>query len=106
MRATPTSAKTASHIIASPKIPRPMKVSLTPRAKIMFCHTIPCVLPVIAGALSLTFARRRVEAIIAGMVASFALLGALVGSLGSYASQIQGALYLIGGAGFILSGRA
>ncbi|WP_456443878.1 hypothetical protein [Thermococcus sp.] len=40
------------------------------------------------------------------MVASFALLGALVGSLGSYASQIQGALYLIGGAGFILSGRA
>ncbi|WP_335755189.1 cytochrome c biogenesis protein CcdA [Thermococcus gorgonarius] len=66
----------------------------------------PCVLPVIAGALSLTFARRRVEVIIVGMVASFALLGALVGSLGSYASQIQGALYLIGGVGFILIGAS
>ena len=61
----------------------------------------PCVLPVIVGALTLTFARRSVEAIVAGMVASFALLGALVGSLGDYASQIQGALYLIGGLGFI-----
>ncbi|WP_366938925.1 thioredoxin fold domain-containing protein, partial [Thermococcus sp.] len=57
----------------------------------------PCVLPVIVGALTLTFANRNVEAIVAGMVASFALLGALVGSLGNYASQIQGALYLIGG---------
>ncbi|ASJ07297.1 cytochrome C biogenesis protein [Thermococcus pacificus] len=66
----------------------------------------PCVLPVIAGALSLTFARRKVEAVIAGMVASFALLGALVGSLGSYASQIQGALYIIGGVGFILIGAS
>nr|WP_206203508.1 cytochrome c biogenesis protein [Thermococcus sp. M36] len=64
----------------------------------------PCVLPVIAGTLSLTFARRKVEAIIAGMVVSFALLGALVGSLGNYASQIQGALYLIGGLGFIAIG--
>ncbi|WP_297459623.1 cytochrome c biogenesis protein CcdA [Thermococcus sp.] len=61
----------------------------------------PCVLPVVVGALTLTFARRNVEAIVAGMVVSFALLGALVGSLGSYASQIQGALYLIGGLGFI-----
>ena len=66
----------------------------------------PCVLPVIVGTLSLTFARRKVEAIIAGMVASFALLGALVGSLGNYASQIQGALYLIGGAGFIAIGAS
>nr|WP_206204789.1 cytochrome c biogenesis protein [Thermococcus sp. MV11] len=66
----------------------------------------PCVLPVIVGTLSLTFARRNVEAIIAGMVASFALLGALVGSLGSYASQIQGALYLIGGIGFIVIGAS
>lgn len=61
----------------------------------------PCVLPVIIGALMLTFAKRNVEVIIAGMVVSFALLGALVGSLGNYASQIQGALYLIGGLGFI-----
>ncbi|CAD5244438.1 cytochrome c biogenesis protein [Thermococcus camini] len=66
----------------------------------------PCVLPVIVGALSLTFARRKVEAVIAGMVASFALLGALVGSLGGYASQIQGALYLIGGIGFIIIGAS
>ncbi|NJE00944.1 cytochrome c biogenesis protein [Thermococcus sp. JdF3] len=66
----------------------------------------PCVLPVIVGTLSLTFARRKVEAIIAGMVASFALLGALVGSLGSYASQIQGALYLIGGIGFVIIGAS
>ncbi|WP_048147780.1 cytochrome c biogenesis protein CcdA [Palaeococcus ferrophilus] len=66
----------------------------------------PCVLPVIAGALSLTFARRKVEVIIAGMVASFALLGALVGSLGEYASGIQGALYLLGGVGFILVGAS
>ncbi len=64
----------------------------------------PCVLPVIVGALSLTFARRNVEAVITGMVASFALLGALVGSLGNYASGIQGALYLIGGVGFIVIG--
>nr|WP_240921918.1 cytochrome c biogenesis protein CcdA [Thermococcus sp. ES12] len=66
----------------------------------------PCVLPVIVGTLSLTFARRKVEAIIAGMIVSFALLGALVGSLGSYASQIQGALYLIGGIGFIVVGMS
>ncbi|AFL96041.1 cytochrome c-type biogenesis protein [Thermococcus cleftensis] len=66
----------------------------------------PCVLPIIVGTLSLTFARRKVEAIIAGMVASFALLGALVGSLGSYASQIQGALYLIGGIGFVIIGAS
>nr|WP_324615371.1 cytochrome c biogenesis protein [Thermococcus thioreducens] len=66
----------------------------------------PCVLPVIVGALSLTFARRKVEAIIAGMMASFALLGALVGSLGSYASQIQGALYIIGGVGFVVIGAS
>ncbi|WP_297070148.1 cytochrome c biogenesis CcdA family protein, partial [Thermococcus sp.] len=58
------------------------------------------------GALSLTFARRKVEAVIAGMVASFALLGALVGSLGNYASGIQGALYLIGGVGFIAIGTS
>ncbi|AMQ17842.1 cytochrome c biogenesis protein CcdA [Thermococcus peptonophilus] len=64
----------------------------------------PCVLPIIVGTLSLTFARRSVEAIVAGMVVSFALLGALVGSLGEYASGIQGALYLIGGAGFIVVG--
>ncbi|MDI3476470.1 MAG: hypothetical protein PWQ79_2269 [Thermococcaceae archaeon] len=64
----------------------------------------PCVLPIIVGTLSLTFARRSVEAIVAGMIASFALLGALVGSLGEYASSIQGALYLIGGAGFIVVG--
>ena len=64
----------------------------------------PCVLPVIIGTLSLIFARRSVEAIVTGMVVSFALLGALVGSLGSYASQIQGALYLIGGLGFIGAG--
>ncbi len=66
----------------------------------------PCVLPVIIGTLSLTFARRKVEAVIAGMVASFALLGALVGSLGGYASQIQGALYLIGGVGFVVIGAS
>ena len=66
----------------------------------------PCVLPVIVGTLSLTFARRKVGAIVTGMVASFALLGALVGSLGSYASQIQGALYLIGGVGFIVIGAS
>ncbi len=66
----------------------------------------PCVLPVIVGTLSLTFARRKVEAIIAGMVASFALLGALVGNLGSYASQIRGALYLIGGIGFTVIGAS
>ncbi len=66
----------------------------------------PCVLPIIIGTLSLTFARRKVEAIIAGMVTSFALLGALVGSFGSYASRIQGALYLIGGIGFIIIGTS
>lgn len=64
----------------------------------------PCVLPVIAGTFSLTFAKRSLEAIVAGMVTSFALLGAIVGSLGEYASGIQGALYLIGGAGFIVVG--
>ncbi len=44
MRATPTSANTASHIVASPRIPSPIKDSLTARAKIMFCQTILCVL--------------------------------------------------------------
>jgi len=66
----------------------------------------PCVLPVVVGTLSLTFARRNPEAIVTGMVVSFALLGALVGSLGEYMTQIQGALYLIGGLGFILVGAS
>ncbi|NJE41930.1 cytochrome c biogenesis protein CcdA [Thermococcus sp. GR6] len=64
----------------------------------------PCVLPLIVGTFSLTFARRSVELIIAGMVLSFAILGALAGSFGSYAAQIRGALYLIGGLGFIVIG--
>lgn len=64
----------------------------------------PCVLPIIVGTLSLTFARRSAEVIVVGMITSFALLGALVGSLGKYASQVQGVLYLIGGAGFIAIG--
>lgn len=66
----------------------------------------PCVLPVIIGTLSLTFANRNVGAVVAGMVASFALLGALVGGLGEYAAQIQGALYLLGGLGFIVVGAS
>lgn len=64
----------------------------------------PCVLPLIAGTFSLLFARRKVEVVIAGLIVSFSLLGALAGSLGSYISQIRGALYLIGGLGFILVG--
>lgn len=66
----------------------------------------PCVIPLIAGTFSLLFARRRIEVIIAGMVVSFALLGALAGTLGSYVAQIKGALFLIGGLGFILIGAS
>lgn len=37
---TPTSANTASHIVAIPNAPRVKKMALTPNAKIIFCHTI------------------------------------------------------------------
>ncbi len=68
----------------------------------------PCVLPVIIGTLSLTFANRNVGAVVAGgMVASFALLGALVGGLGgSTPHRYRGALYLLGGLGFIVVGAS
>lgn len=38
--ATPTSANTASHIVAKPPAPRIRTISFTPNAKPMFCHTI------------------------------------------------------------------
>ncbi|WP_087036988.1 urease accessory protein UreH domain-containing protein [Thermococcus litoralis] len=66
----------------------------------------PCVLPLIAGTFSLLFAKRKVEVVIAGLVVSFSLLGALAGSLGSYIAQVRGALYLVGGLGFILVGAS
>ena len=40
IRATPTSAKTASHKVASPPTPKASTNSLTPKASEMFCHTI------------------------------------------------------------------
>ena len=40
IRATPTSAKTASHRVASPPAPKASTNSLTPKASEMFCHTI------------------------------------------------------------------
>ncbi|KPU62738.1 cytochrome C biogenesis protein [Thermococcus sp. EP1] len=66
----------------------------------------PCVLPLIAGTFSLLFAKRKIEIVIAGMVVSFAILGALAGTLGSYVSQIRNALYFIGGLGFIVVGTS
>ncbi|MPW38375.1 cytochrome c biogenesis protein [Thermococcus sp. 101 C5] len=66
----------------------------------------PCVLPLIVGTFSLLFAKRKVEIVITGLVVSFSLLGALAGSLGSYIAQIRGALYLLGGMGFILVGAS
>ncbi|MBC7094195.1 MULTISPECIES: cytochrome c biogenesis protein CcdA [Thermococcus] len=66
----------------------------------------PCVLPLIVGTFSLLFAKRRVEVIIVGLVMSFSLLGALAGVLGSYIVQIRGALYFIGGLGFIFVGAS
>ena len=42
IRATPTSAKTASHRVASPPAPKASTNSLTPKASEMFCHTIRC----------------------------------------------------------------
>ncbi|USH00175.1 cytochrome c biogenesis protein [Thermococcus argininiproducens] len=66
----------------------------------------PCVLPLIAGTFSLLFAKRKIEIVIAGMVVSFAVLGALAGTLGSYVSQIRNALYFIGGLGFIVVGTS
>ncbi|AGT34296.1 hypothetical protein OCC_14070 [Thermococcus litoralis DSM 5473] len=50
----------------------------------------PCVLPLIAGTFSLLFAKRKIEVVIAGLVVSFSLLGALAGSLGSYIAQVRG----------------
>lgn len=66
----------------------------------------PCVLPLIAGTFSLLFAKRKIEIVIVGMVVSFAILGALAGTLGSYVSQIRNALYFIGGLGFIVVGTS
>lgn len=37
---TPTSEKTASHMVAIPNAPRMRKIAFTPKAKPMFCHTI------------------------------------------------------------------
>lgn len=38
--ATPTSANTASHIVAIPPAPKMSTMALTPKARVMFCHTI------------------------------------------------------------------
>ena len=38
--ATPTSAKTASHIVATPPAPSMRTIILMPMARPMFCHTI------------------------------------------------------------------
>jgi len=40
IKATPTSANTAAHMVARPKAPRANTNTLTPRAKEMFSHTI------------------------------------------------------------------
>ena len=40
MTETPTSAKTASHILAAPKAPSSNTIAFTPSAKTMFCFTI------------------------------------------------------------------
>lgn len=39
-KAAPTSAKTASHIVAIPKAPKTITAILTPNAKPIFCQTI------------------------------------------------------------------
>ena len=38
--ATPTSANTASHIVAKPPAPNIKTTTLTPKAKMIFCQTI------------------------------------------------------------------
>ena len=43
MTETPTSAKTASHILAAPKAPSSNTIAFTPSAKTMFCFTIDSV---------------------------------------------------------------
>ncbi len=73
-------------------------------AGIVSVFSPPCVLPIIVGTLSLTFARRSVEAIVAGWWSRLHSSVPSWGALGEYASGIQGALYLIGGAGFIVVG--
>jgi hypothetical protein len=39
-KAIPTSANTASHIVAKPPAPKIKTISLTPNASTIFCHTI------------------------------------------------------------------
>ncbi len=39
-KATPTSAKTASHMVANPKAPKAINMPLTNMAKMIFCQTI------------------------------------------------------------------
>lgn len=43
MRATPTSAKTASHRVANPLAPKISTDNLTPNVSKMFCQTTRCV---------------------------------------------------------------
>ena len=40
---TPTSAKIASHMFAMPNAPNSRHAVFTPKAMMMFCHTIPIV---------------------------------------------------------------
>ena len=40
IKATPTSANTASHILAKPVAPKIITIIFIPKANIIFCHTI------------------------------------------------------------------
>ena len=57
MIATPTSPKTASHMLATPRAARTRMTSFTARANTMFCHTMPMVF----------LARRMARAMLEGL---------------------------------------
>jgi cytochrome c biogenesis protein CcdA/thioredoxin-related protein len=64
----------------------------------------PCVLPVLSIAAVTHFARRSVGKVLAGMVASYALLGVLVAALGGFAASARAAVTAVGGALLIALG--
>ena len=77
MTATPTSAKTAIHMLAMPKAARMSTANLMPRANTMFCHTMPMVLRATAMA-------RAMER---GIVIHQDHIGGLDGGVGAHGSH-------------------
>lgn len=67
---TPTSANTASHILAAPKAPIARTINFTPRAKTIFCITIRSVLREIRTTAAIFLGSSSIRTISAASIAA------------------------------------